>query len=156
MNIQTFCELVEDDNSSAQSMEFLLARQSKCKLWQWVLSTLLNVSCYFLSILGFDFVCFRKDHCANRNRRRNVVCFISWNFKVDFKLILFANSFKQRWSVFSFCITVAASQVVWMGGVVNSTRSNRFANGLNMTHVAALFYSSTAFAIENHGWVLQQ
>ncbi|CAF2072005.1 unnamed protein product [Brassica oleracea var. botrytis] len=75
MNFQTFCEVVEDDNSSAQSTEFLLARQSK----------------------------------------------------------------------------FAASQVVWMGGVVNSTRSNRFANGLNITHVAALFYSSTAFAIKNHG-----
>ncbi|WZZ90777.1 hypothetical protein YC2023_119356 [Brassica napus] len=67
--------MVEDDNSSAQSTEFLLARQSK----------------------------------------------------------------------------FAASQVVWMGGVVNSTRSNRFANGLNITHVAALFYSYTAFAIKNHG-----
>ncbi|CAN6892999.1 unnamed protein product [Brassica oleracea] len=75
MNFQTFCEVVEDDNSSAQSTEFLLARQSK----------------------------------------------------------------------------FAASQVVWMAGVVNSTRSNRFANGLNITHVAALFYSSTAFAIKNHG-----
>ena len=32
MNFQTFCEVVEDDNSSAQSTEFLLARQSKCKL----------------------------------------------------------------------------------------------------------------------------
>ncbi|KAF2536616.1 hypothetical protein F2Q70_00005857 [Brassica cretica] len=63
MNFQTFYEVVEDDNSSAQSTEFLLARQSK----------------------------------------------------------------------------FAASQVVWMGGVVNSTRSNRFANGLNITHVAALF-----------------
>uniref|UniRef100_A0A0D3EE70 Uncharacterized protein n=1 Tax=Brassica oleracea var. oleracea TaxID=109376 RepID=A0A0D3EE70_BRAOL len=68
-------QMVEDDNSSAQSTEFLLARQSK----------------------------------------------------------------------------FAASQVVWMGGVVNSTRSNRFANGLNITHVAALFYSYTAFAIKNHG-----
>nr|VDD31809.1 unnamed protein product [Brassica oleracea] len=75
MNFQTFYEVVEDDNSSAQSTEFLLARQSK----------------------------------------------------------------------------FAASQVVWMGGVVNSTRSNRFANGLNITHVAALFYSSAAFAIKNHG-----
>ncbi|WZZ62038.1 hypothetical protein YC2023_062145 [Brassica napus] len=71
--------MVEDDNSSAQSTEFLLARQSK----------------------------------------------------------------------------FAASQVVWMAGVVNSTRSNRFANGLNITHVAALFYSSTAFAIKNHGLELE-
>ncbi|KAL0667869.1 hypothetical protein Bca4012_030573 [Brassica carinata] len=31
-----------------------------------------------------------------------------------------------------------------MGGVVNSTRSNRFTNGLNTTHDAAFFYSSTA------------
>ncbi|CAN6996565.1 unnamed protein product [Brassica oleracea var. botrytis] len=29
MNFQTFCEVIEDDNSSAQSTEFLLARQSK-------------------------------------------------------------------------------------------------------------------------------
>uniref|UniRef100_M4DXT5 Uncharacterized protein n=1 Tax=Brassica campestris TaxID=3711 RepID=M4DXT5_BRACM len=31
MHFQTFCEVVEDDNSSAQSTEFILARQSKYK-----------------------------------------------------------------------------------------------------------------------------
>ncbi|WZZ51018.1 hypothetical protein YC2023_051125 [Brassica napus] len=44
----------------------------------------------------------------------------------------------------SFDNEFAAFQVVWMGGVVNSTRSNRFTNGLNTTHDAAFFYSSTA------------
>ena len=34
---------------------------------------------------------------------------LSWNVKVDSKLILFANSFKQKWSEFFFGITVAAS-----------------------------------------------
>ena len=53
---------------------------------------------------------------------------------------------------FSFRITVAAFQVVWMGGVVNSTRSNRFTNGLNTTHDAAFFYSSTA-GVYQEPWV---
>ncbi|KAG5415202.1 hypothetical protein IGI04_002769 [Brassica rapa subsp. trilocularis] len=47
---------------------------------------------------------------------------------------------------------LAAFQVVWMGGVVNSTRSNRFSSGLNTTHVAAFFYSSTAGAY-HEPWV---
>nr|VDD22461.1 unnamed protein product [Brassica oleracea] len=59
MNFQTFCEVIEDDNSSAQSTEFLLARQSK---------------------------------------------------------------------------------FVWMGGVVNSTRSNRFANGLYHSCCCSFFF----------------
>ncbi|CAN6873212.1 unnamed protein product, partial [Brassica oleracea] len=37
-----------------------------------------------------------------------------------------------------------AGELMLFGGVVNSTRSNRFTNGLNTTHDAAFFYSSTA------------
>ncbi|CAN6989402.1 unnamed protein product [Brassica rapa subsp. trilocularis] len=52
----------------------------------------------------------------------------------------------QFWEALHVKKAVAAFQVVWMGGVVNSTRSNRFSSGLNTTHVAAFFYSSTAGA----------
>ncbi|CAF1934337.1 unnamed protein product [Brassica napus] len=48
------------------------------------------------------------------------------------------------WEALNVKKAVAAFQVVCMGGVVNSTRSNRFTNGLNTTHDAAFFYSSTA------------
>ncbi|CAN7077895.1 unnamed protein product [Brassica oleracea var. botrytis] len=48
------------------------------------------------------------------------------------------------WEALNVKKAVAAFQVVWMVGVVNSTRSNRFTNGLNTTHDAAFFYSSTA------------